>query len=143
MLMDNVYTQNVNQINFSSKVENLSLVEKFIDDVCEENKVNQDFYGNILIALTEAVNNAIFHGNSSDASKKVTVSYRQNANGLAFFVEDQGKGFDYNTLPDPTDPDNIEKPNGRGVFLMKNLADQVEFHDNGRKVEIIFKVSAN
>ena len=66
MLMENVYTQNVNQINFSSKVENLSLVEKFIDNVCEENKVNHDFYGNILIALTEAVNNAIFHGNAGD-----------------------------------------------------------------------------
>jgi serine/threonine-protein kinase RsbW len=141
--MENVYTQNVNQINFSSKVENLSLVEKFIDNVCEQNKVNQDFYGNILIALTEAVNNAIFHGNSSDPLKNVTVSCKQNDKGLAFFVEDQGKGFDYDTLPDPTDPDNIEKPNGRGVFLMKNLADQVQFHDNGRKVEIVFKVSAN
>lgn len=143
MLMENVYTQNVNQINFSSKVENLSLVEKFIDNVCEENKVNHDFYGNILIALTEAVNNAIFHGNSGDPLKKVTVTCKQNDKNIAFFVEDQGKGFDYNTLPDPTDPDNIEKPNGRGVFLMKNLADQVEFHDNGRKVEIIFKISAN
>ncbi len=143
MLMENVYTQNVNQINFSSKVENLSLVEKFIDNVCEENKVNHDFYGNILIALTEAVNNAIFHGNASDPLKKVTVTCKQSDKSIAFFVEDQGKGFDFSTLPDPTDPDNIEKPNGRGVFLMKNLADQVEFHDNGRKVEIIFKISAN
>ena len=141
--MENVYTQNVNQINFSSKIENLTLVEKFIDNVCEENKVNQDFYGNILIALTEAVNNAIFHGNASDPGKQVIVTCKQGNNSLAFFVEDQGKGFDYNTLPDPTDPENIEKPNGRGVFLMKNLADQVEFHDNGRKVEIVFKISAN
>jgi len=143
MVMENVYTQTVNQINFSSKVENLSLVEKFIDNVCEEHNVNHDFYGNILIALTEAVNNAIFHGNSSDPLKKVTVTCKQNDVSIAFFVEDQGSGFDYNTLPDPTDPENIEKPNGRGVFLMKNLADQVQFHDNGRKVEIIFKVSAN
>lgn len=141
--MENVYTQNVNQINFSSKVENLSLVEKFIDDVCEENKVNHDFYGNILIALTEAVNNAIFHGNASDPKKQVIVTCKQSPNAIAFFVEDQGKGFDFSTLPDPTDPENIEKPNGRGVFLMKNLADQVEFHDNGRKVEIVFKVSVN
>ena len=137
--MENVYTQAVNQINFPSKVENLSLVEKFIDNVCEENKVNQDYYGNILIALTEAVNNAIFHGNSSDPKKKVTVSCKSaNSGSLAFTVEDQGSGFDYGTLPDPTDPANIENPNGRGVFLMKHLADKVEFYDNGRKVELTF-----
>lgn len=141
--MENVYTQTVNQINFSSKIENLSLVEKFIDNVCEEKKVGEDFYGNILIALTEAVNNAIFHGNHSDPDKKVTVTCNQGNNKLAFFVEDQGRGFDPSALPDPTDPDNIEKPNGRGVFLMRNLADSVSYHDNGRKVEIVFNISNN
>lgn len=139
--MDNVYTPTVNQINFPSKVENLSLVEKFIDNVCEENKVNQDYYGNILIALTEAVNNAIFHGNSSDPKKSVTVSFKPGNGNLAFMVEDQGKGFDYGTLPDPTDPANIENPNGRGVFLMKHLADKVLFHDSGRRVELIFSTN--
>lgn len=139
--MENVYTQTVNQINFPSKVENLSLVEKFIDNVCEENKVNQDYYGNILIALTEAVNNAIFHGNSSDPKKNVTVSCKQGSHCLAFTVEDQGKGFDFGTLPDPTDPANIENPNGRGVFLMRHLADKVEFYDNGRRVELTFSIN--
>lgn len=143
MPMENVSTQNANQIDFSSKVENLSLVEKFIDNVCEENKINQDFYGNILIALTEAVNNAIFHGNNNDPQKKVTVAYKQSNEGIWFSVEDQGKGFNYDALPDPTDPENIEKPNGRGVFLMKHLADKVEFYNDGRKVELQFKVSAN
>ncbi len=139
--MEKVYTQN--QIDFQSKVENLSLVERFIDNVCEVNKVNQDFYGNILIALTEAVNNAIYHGNHNDPSKKVIVSFKSGKDCLAFCVEDQGKGFDYNALPDPTDPEHIEKPNGRGVFLMRNLADKVEFHENGRKVELQFNLSAN
>jgi serine/threonine-protein kinase RsbW len=115
------------------------LVEKFIDNVCEENKINQDFYGNILIALTEAVNNAIFHGNNNDPQKKVTVAYKQSNEGIWFSVEDQGKGFNYDALPDPTDPENIEKPNGRGVFLMKHLADKVEFYNDGRKVELQFK----
>lgn len=141
--MEKVYTQNVSKINFPSKIENLTLVEKFIDNVCEENKVNQDFYGNILIALTEAVNNAIFHGNSSDPAKDVVVTCKQEKNSLSFSVEDQGKGFNYDALPDPTDPENIEKPNGRGVFLMRNLADNVQFHDNGRKVELIFELLAN
>ena len=142
-LMGNLDVRSDQKIDFNSKVENLSLVEKFIDNVCEEHKVNQDYYGNILIALTEAVNNAIFHGNQKDPSKKITLACKSSDKSLNFTVEDQGQGFDYNSLPDPTDPENIEKPNGRGVFLMRNLADDVKFHEHGRKVELVFYLSNN
>jgi serine/threonine-protein kinase RsbW len=141
--MNNQYTGAIQQINFDSSVENLRLVEKLIDQVCEEYHVNQDYYGNILIALTEAVNNAIFHGNKSVKAKKIFVSFEPHQKELLFTVEDQGEGFDYDGLPDPTDPENIDKPSGRGVFLMKHLADIVNFHNNGRKVELIFTISAN
>jgi len=141
--MNNQYTGAIQKIDFDSSVENLQLVEKLIDQVCEEYKVNQDYYGNILIALTEAVNNAILHGNKSVRSKKIFVCFEPHQSDLMFTVEDQGEGFDYDSLPDPTDPENIDKPSGRGVFLMKHLADDVKFHNNGRKVELIFKISAN
>lgn len=141
--MNNQYTGAIQKIDFDSSVENLRLVEKLIDQVCEEYHVNQDHYGNILIALTEAVNNAILHGNKSVKAKKIFVSFIPNQNDLLFTVEDQGEGFDYDGLPDPTDPDNIEKPSGRGVFLMRHLADSVKFHEKGRKVELHFKMSAN
>ncbi len=141
--MNNQYTGAIQKIDFDSSVENLRLVEKLIDQVCEEYQVNQDYYGNILIALTEAVNNAILHGNKSIKAKKIFVSFEPHLKDLLFTVEDQGEGFDYDDLPDPTDPDNIDKPSGRGVFLMKHLADQVKFHNNGRKVELVFKISAN
>lgn len=130
-------------IDFPSEAANIHLVEKLIDNVCEELKIHEDNYGNILIALTEAVNNAIHHGNKLDPSKKTSVTCGQGKNQLKFRVVDEGQGFDFENLPDPTDPENIEKPHGRGIFLMKNLADEVCFEENGRIVELIFELSEN
>ena len=83
------------------------------------------------------------HGNSSDPNKNVTVEYHSGENTIEFMVKDEGSGFDFENLPDPTDPKNIEKPTGRGVFLMKNLADEVVFHEEGRVVELKFQIIAN
>lgn len=129
------------QIELNSNSDSIAEVEKLIDEVCEINKVNQDYYGNILIAITEAVNNAIVHGNKKDPLKKFSVVCASDEEKLTFRVKDQGQGFDFDNLPDPTDPANIEKPNGRGVFLMRNLADEVNFEDNGRVVELNFHLS--
>lgn len=125
-------------ITFDSETKNIAIVEKLVDEVCEHHNVKEDHYGNILISLTEAVNNAIVHGNKLDASKTVSVRFWVGGDKLYFEVEDQGPGFDYDNLPDPTAPENLEKPNGRGVFLMKNLADKCEFKDDGRIVEMEF-----
>ena len=119
-----------------SKSESIQIVEKHIDEICKENSIQEDFYGNILIAVTEAVNNAIHHGNKSNPAKNVSVEIEKTEEQLLFRIEDEGEGFDFNNLPDPTDPKNIEKPHGRGVFLMKNLADEVEFEGSG-KIAII------
>ncbi|HRH10618.1 MAG TPA: ATP-binding protein [Bacteroidia bacterium] len=125
-------------LKISSDPQNLRLVEKLIDDVCQIYNVNQDCYGNILIAVTEAVNNAISHGNNNNPSKKVSIGFESDEKQLTFKIEDEGPGFDYQNLPDPTDPANLEKINGRGVFLMKNLADKIEFHNNGTQVSLSF-----
>ena len=127
-------------ISFQSKAENLNVVEQMINTACEEHEVNEDYYGNILIALTEAVNNAIHHGNKSNPNKEVNLELTSSGSTLTFIIEDEGPGFDYNNLPDPTDPKNIEKPHGRGVFLMKNLADSVEFLNEGSKVKMNFNL---
>lgn len=131
------------QITFESTSSNISIVEKVINNVCSHHEINEDHYGNLLIALTEAVNNAIKHGNQEDPTKMVNLEYSATNELIEFKVADQGKGFDFNNLPDPTDPANLEKPNGRGVFLMKSLADEVNFHDDGRVVELKFNVIAN
>ncbi len=128
-------------LKFPSILENIHLAEKLIDDVFAEYNVKEDYYGELLIAMTEAVNNAIVHGNKLDPSKQVTVTFDvPDHKTMRFTVEDEGPGFDYSNLPDPTAPENIEKPHGRGVFLMRKLADGCDFQDNGRIVILDFTV---
>lgn len=125
-------------LKISSDSQNIKLVEQVIDDVCEEYKVNEDRYGNILIAVTEAVNNAIQHGNHNNPDKSVTIAYKTDPSSITFFISDEGNGFDYVNLPDPTAPENIDKINGRGIFLMKNLSDNIQFDQNGKQVQLKF-----
>lgn len=127
-------------IQFPSIMENISLVERMVDDVCAEFHVKEDYYGELLIAMTEAVYNAIVHGNKMDTAKQVKVTFSIDGKNMVFQIEDEGSGFDYNNLPDPTAPENIEKPHGRGVFLMRNLSDQCEFIDAGRICKMHFAV---
>lgn len=131
------------KIRISSKAENIILVERMIEDVCDVFSINQDYYGNILVALTEAVNNAIYHGNKADENKNIDISFKSSPNRISFIVKDEGPGFNYSDLPDPTNPENIANPNGRGVFLMRNLADNVSFEENGSKVILDFKIGGN
>jgi serine/threonine-protein kinase RsbW len=132
----------VKTIKFASKAENITIVEKFIDDLRNEVNIGDDVYGNILISLTEAANNAMLHGNKADEKKEVVVSYSVDDRGknISFIVKDQGPGFDYNSLPDPTAPENLERTSGRGVFLMMQLADMVVFSDKGATVEMQFRI---
>lgn len=128
-------------IQIPSLSENIRIVESFIDNARDQYNFNDDIYGNIMIAVTESVNNAIVHGNKSDKNKNVTLSLQLQENEVKFTVEDEGPGFQYENLPDPTAPENLEKPSGRGIFLMKNLCDEVKFDNEGKKVELSFYIS--
>lgn len=131
-----------NELDLPSSFDKIPQVERFVDEACEDFQIDGDFYGNILIAVTEAVNNAIQHGNQNDPQRSFKVSYEvtEDMKRLSFRVRDEGEGFDYENVPDPTAPENLEKPYGRGIFLMRNLADEVEFYEEGRVVELRFKV---
>jgi serine/threonine-protein kinase RsbW len=94
-----------------------------------------------MIAVTESVNNAIMHGNKNDRTKNVTLSLSLNNNVINFRIKDEGIGFDFQNLPDPTSPENLDKPSGRGIFLMKHLSDEVNFSNNGSLVELSFYMS--
>ncbi len=126
------------RIQIPSIMENIRIVESFIDNTKDVYDINDDIYGNIMISVTEAVNNAIKHGNKEVPEKKVTLALSFRENAVSFVIEDQGEGFDYTKLEDPTAPENIDKPGGRGIFLMKHLADEVHFTQEGRTVELIF-----
>lgn len=129
-------------LTIQSDPHNIAQVEAFVEDIRAKYNIGDDAYGNILISLTEAANNAIIHGNDSDPSKTVEISCSADARGksIAFVIKDQGKGFDHNNLPDPTAPENIDQPCGRGVFLMMQLADLVVFSDRGATVEMQFRI---
>ena len=127
-------------VKIPSIKENVSVVESFIENVGEKIRIEETIYGNVLVSVTEAVKNAIVDGNKEDKNKKVRLGLKQNKKSVRFIVEDEGMGFDHNTLPDPTNPKNIEKVKGRGIFLIKSLSDKTTFKQGGRVVEMLFKL---
>jgi serine/threonine-protein kinase RsbW len=128
----------VERLVLKSDVKNISLVEKLIDELTEKHDLHNDVYGKLLLSVVEAVNNAIVHGNKMDFDKDVVIEYSIDDNKIDFIITDMGDGFDYNNLPDPTKPENIEKTHGRGIFLMNHLADEIEFSKNGSIVKLSF-----
>jgi len=131
---------NTLKIKIPSLSENIRIIESFIDNAKEKYSLNDDIYGNIMISVTESVNNAIKHGNKSNKEKNVTITLQLNENQILFIIKDEGDGFNYNCLPDPTSPENLEKPGGRGIFLMKHLADEVKFKNEGSLVVLTFYI---
>ena len=127
-------------LNIPSEIGNLRLVEKAIDELSLELDLSDEVYGNVLVATMEATNNAIIHGNNSDPSKNVTIKIQLEAKELKVLIEDQGIGFDHQSIPDPTAPENLEKINGRGIFLMERLSDEILYLEEGRIVELKFKL---
>ena len=125
-------------LTLDSHPKNIAQVEPYVSKVVEQYEINEELFGNMLITLTEAVSNAIIHGNSAKISKKVIISTDCSGRKIRFKVEDEGIGFDPDTLPDPTAPENLLTPGGRGVFLMRQLSDAVTFDDNGRIVILEF-----
>ena len=127
-------------VKIPSIKENVSVVESFIENVGEKIKIEESIYGNVLVSVTEAVNNAIVHGNKEDKTKKVRLGLKKNKKSVRFVVEDEGVGFDYDNLPDPTSPKNVDKVKGRGIFLIKSLSDKTTFKNGGRMIEMLFKL---
>lgn len=131
----------MNRMTLKSTINNINLVERLIDDITSEHSINPDIYGKLLLAVVEGVNNAIVHGNKLDPAKDVTLDYMVTGKEITFIISDQGCGFNYTNLPDPTLPENLERTHGRGVFLMNHLADKVEFNDSGNQVMLSFQLS--
>jgi serine/threonine-protein kinase RsbW len=127
------------RLKIESVTNNLRVVEKAIDEVTNELGIPQDNYGKIMVSAMEAVNNAIVHGNKLNPSKLVSITISHNKDVVKIKVIDQGPGFNPESIPDPTTPENIEMINGRGVFLMSHLADEITFSKKGNSVTMVFK----
>jgi serine/threonine-protein kinase RsbW len=130
----------IKDLNFPSEMGSLRLVEKAIDEISMELDLSDEVYGNVLVATMEATNNAIIHGNQQDPKKNVKIQILLVNKELKVHIEDQGNGFDHSTVPDPTSPENLEKINGRGIFLMERLSDEILYLEDGRIVELKFRI---
>ncbi len=128
-------------IVFQSDFKNITYAEQVIQKMSSKIVISDEIYGNVLLSLSEAINNAIVHGNKFNPNKNVTVYYKISSKKLEIAVKDEGAGFDYKLIDDPTETINREKLTGRGVFIILNLADIVEFsYNNGQIVKMIFNL---
>jgi serine/threonine-protein kinase RsbW len=128
------------QLEIYSDPDNIGLLEVFLREVVKQYDVSEEKYADILISLTEAVNNAIVHGNKNDKNKTVRIYHFLTNGNLRIKVCDQGIGFNPEDVQDPTCHSCINLPGGRGVFLMQKLSDEIRFFDQGTKVEMTFKL---
>jgi serine/threonine-protein kinase RsbW len=128
-------------LQLPSRIDSITTVENFIDTLSEKYKLSDDVYANILTCISEAVINSIIHGNHEDPDKTVYVNLEViDEKRMIFTIADEGEGFDFNNIPDPTSPENLENLTGRGVFIIKRLADQCIFNSKGNELELHFKI---
>jgi len=136
----NVQTSELYTLQLPSKPESITLLEALIEKIADKHQVSEDTFANMMTCLNEIAINAIVHGNKLDESKKVIVNAEVDPKRVIWTVTDEGPGFDYDNLPDPTAVENLENLTGRGVFIVKQLADQCVFNSTGNEVELHFKI---
>ena len=136
----NVQTSELYTLQLPSKPESITLLEALIEKIADKHQASEDTFANMMTCLNEIAINAIVHGNKLDESKKVIVNAEVDPKRVIWTVTDEGPGFDYDHLPDPTAMENIENLTGRGVFIVKQLADQCVFNSKGNEVELHFKI---
>ena len=129
-------------IRIPATLEELHHVYNWADEHLVHSAIPDSKRFDIMLALSEAVTNAIRHGAADSDSDYVDIEVKITSNAVYIVVHDPGRGFEPERLPDPTEPDRLHVPSGRGVFLIKNLADDVryDFSDNGTTVSVKFVV---
>jgi len=127
-------------LQLPSKTESIAQLEQLIEEIADKYHVAEDTFANMMTCLNEAVINAIIHGNKLDETKKVIINAEVEPKRIVWTVTDEGSGFDYAHLADPTSPENLENLTGRGVFIIKHLADQCIFNTMGNTIELHFKI---
>ncbi len=129
------------EIKIGSSLDEMFQVEQFVEEISEEFLLYGNYFGNILMAVTEAVKNAIIHGNNQDRKKMVRIMLENTKEGLWIRVIDEGEGFDYKKF---TEQGNSEIKFGsekNGIVLIQALADEVRFQNNGSIIEMLFKIN--
>ncbi|HMS69878.1 MAG TPA: ATP-binding protein [Saprospiraceae bacterium] len=127
------------ELRIQTRPENINQLENYVQEVVTQVGMGSNKFADILISLTEAVNNAMIHGNKNCEEKNVLIRCKGQKAGIAFLVKDEGDGFNPSEVPNPTDENLLDCCGGRGVYIMTQLADRVKYMDNGTTVEMYFK----
>jgi serine/threonine-protein kinase RsbW len=127
-------------LTIKSTYEEVERVEQLLNTLQQELGFNDEFYARLMLSVSEAATNGILHGNKLDESKTVEINAYQDNGKLIFETKDQGAGFDPDDIPDPLAEENLLKTSGRGVFLMEEYADGVDYSEGGTKLKLTFNL---
>ena len=130
-------SENKYSLEIESDPNSLITVEEFVNYFAKDLGVNDDRMNGLLLSITEATTNAIIHGNKGDVNKKVTINVFVEGEQIIIKVKDEGNGFDPAKIPDPTEPQNLLKDSGRGVYLMKVYMDDLKYNYTPEGMETI------
>ncbi len=128
------------ELIIASELKELNNLRLFLNQIFIETDLNRSYFNRVLLGLSEAVSNSIIHGNKNDCSKKVFISLLYQEEKLIMTITDEGSGFSFDNVEDPTRRDNIKKENGRGLFLIQQIADEVYFFEGGKKIQILYSL---
>lgn len=128
------------EITLDSTFDEVERLEDYVNELQEWADFDDDNYARIMLTLSEAATNAILHGNKENPEKKVIIRSELTDGTLSITVKDEGAGFDPSNIPDPLKEENLLNVGGRGVYLIKEYADDLQFYENGTKLEMLFKL---
>ncbi|MCR4418482.1 MAG: ATP-binding protein [Ignavibacteria bacterium] len=126
--------------NLKTSIFEIENISNYLDEALDGINIPHDKYNNILLAITEAVNNAIIHGNKNDINKKIILEFILTDEFLKVIVTDEGQGFDLDKVPDPTLPENLLSEHGRGIFIMKHFVDEISVEKSPEGSSLILKI---
>lgn len=118
-----------------SDITELKKVEDFVINIFIECKLDKKYFNKIYLCITEAVINSIRHGNKNDLNKQVRIVADCIETEIIIQIEDEGDGFDVKKVKNPTLKENVNSESGRGIFIIKNLSDGIEYNDKGNRVQ--------
>lgn len=126
------------KISINSNINEIVKVDQFIKEIGKYESLSRKLFCRILISVSEAVNNAVIHGNKNDFSKLISIVFKNNDDYYEFTISDLGDGFDISTVKDPTAIINLKNESGRGIFIMRKYSDLLVFENKGSSVKLIF-----
>jgi len=135
---------NMQKLVLESKLKSVVALDSLLTKLKDKFNITERNFNDIWIVLNEAVSNAIIHGNRFNDNKAVNIAYYlKEKRYLCFIIKDEGNGFNPDNIPDPTSPERLNQPNGRGIYIMKRIADKVIYSEKGTEVEVRFDLYKN